>query len=310
MKVWLTGAGGMLGQAVEKLLLRHDIPCLATHRPAPGSSHEGLDVSDRAEASAFAARHRPSHIINCAAHAMVDDAEGNPQAAFRVNADGPENLARAALSVGASLLHFSTDYVFSGDGKTPYKEGDPCGPVGVYARSKREGELRLHALCGNPAANPPPLYIVRASWLFGPGGKNFAQTMLQLMRREHHISVVADQVGRPTYTLDLALAALTLAGILPGSHSPAPSGTYHFANAGTVSWWGFAAKIFEISHQLGLEMQAQSIFAISTAEFPRPAPRPAYSVLCTEKIEAALGAVPRSFELGLREYLESFRATP
>lgn len=301
MKVWLAGAGGMLGQAIEHQLRAQNVTYLATHRRRHGSAHEGVNVESGADVVSFAHTHRPTHVINCAAYTRVDDAEVDPQAAFRANADGPEHLAKAARYVGAAFLHFSTDYVFPGYHRAnPYDEHVRTQPDGVYARSKDEGERRLFRLYMDGGT----YHIIRTSWLFGPGGKNFVDTMLGLMRDRQSLGVVADQLGRPTYTRDLAQVALELMGVARGT--PVPSGVYHFANAGAVSWHAFAEKIRQVALELGHELivkDPKQISAITTAQFPRPAPRPSYSVLSTDKIERELGRTPRSYEEALREHL-------
>jgi dTDP-4-dehydrorhamnose reductase len=282
MKIWLCGAQGMLGSAIAAKL------------SARGTSFEGsdreLDIADRDQVLAFAERMRPDWIVNAAAYTNVDGAESDQEQAERVNAAGPECLGEAAARVGASVLHFSTDYVFDGKGSTPYEENAPCAPNGVYARSKLEGEQRLLAA----ARGRIRVQIVRTSWLFGENGKNFVATMLALMAERDELRVVDDQHGRPTYTGDLADAALALEGV---------DGIFHFANAGATSWCGFARGILAQARELGLPVRTSVIHAVTTAEFPRPAPRPAYSVLSTDKITRQLGRAPRPWQEALRDYL-------
>jgi dTDP-4-dehydrorhamnose reductase len=254
-----------------------------------------LDIGDREPVLAFARSERPSAIVNAAAYTRVDDAENEAALAFRVNADGPAFLAEAAQELGAPLLHFSTDYVFDGSGVVPYTEQAITSPLGTYGRSKREGEARVLERCSSGA------YLVRTSWLFGENGNNFVKTMARLMRERDELSVVADQHGRPTYTRDLADAALRLLGF--GSTSAAAPSLYHFANSGPTTWFDFSAAIRSTCVSCGLQLRVKTLRPITTAEFPRPAPRPPYSVLDTSRIEAALGEKPRPWESALSDYV-------
>ena len=265
-----------------------------------------LDITDAGAVLAFAQRNQFSHVVNCAAYTRVDDAETQTEAAHRVNAIGPGNLASAAASVGAGLVHFSTDYVFNGCSSTPYDEDSPCAPNGVYGRTKLEGERLVLAQMPRDASNGSRTHLIRTSWLFGPGGANFVATMIKLMAERETLRVVHDQVGRPTYTTDLAQAALCLAGINPSAHA-VDSGIYHFANADETSWYGFAQSILAQARELGFVLRAHSIEPVTTAEFVRAAPRPAYSVLCTSRYERATQCKPRSWRDALAEYLKNIK---
>lgn len=275
---------------------------LASRLDALGVSHIAtdvdMDIGELERLLAFAREHRPTAILNAAAYTRVDDAEANEAVANRVNAEGAGNLARAALEVGARLLHYSTDYVFDGTAQSPYREDAPTAPRSAYGRSKLGGEQRLLATL---ATAPELGYVVRTSWLFGAGGPNFVKTMVGLMRDKEELRVVQDQHGRPTYTVDLADASLRLLGF--GAAAPATPGIYHFANGGPTSWHGFASSILEACRALGLPVKTKQIVPVTTAEFPRPAPRPAYSVLDTTRIEHALGYAPRHYLDTLPDYL-------
>jgi len=296
VKVWLTGHRGMLARAVGARLGAAGVAAIGTDLE--------LDIADPAVVLGFAEEHRFTHIVNCAAYTRVDDAEVELDQARAANATGPSNLARAAARTGAHLVHVSTDYVFDGRSSQPYVEDAPCAPQTAYGRTKREGEELVVAALGQPSV---PFHVIRTSWLFGEGGKNFVTTMLGLMAEREVLRVVSDQHGRPTYTRDLAEAALGLAGIVP-SGAPAASGFYHFANAGATTWHAFAEEILAVARTLGFELQTRTIEPVNTAAFPRPAPRPAYSVLSTRRIEQALGRAPRGWQDALAEYLGNLRA--
>ncbi len=286
MKVWLAGARGMLGSALASRLTRQGVELVLTDAE--------LDIAEHGQVLPFAQRERPTAIINAAAYTRVDDAEREPDLAMRVNGTGPGNIAHAAAAVGASVLHFSTDYVFDGLGSQPYDEQAGCAPQGEYGKSKLEGEHQLLAA----AERGVRVQIVRTSWLFGENGKNFVATMLELMAQRDELRVVADQHGRPTYTGDLADAALALA------LADGPPGLFHFANSEATTWHGFACAIRDQAKALGRSVRTETIHAVTTAEFPRPAPRPAYSVLATERIAAVLGREPRPWRDALHDYLQ------
>lgn len=290
-RVWVTGASGMLGREVLAELARRGLEAIGTDLE--------VDIADpvavRAQLTAIGA----TCIFNCAAYTRVDDAEREPALARRVNAEGPEILGRAALAQGAALVHISTDYVFAGDASEPYREEMPTQPLGVYGQTKWEGEARLLALA--PALT---LYLVRTSWLFGPGGKNFVATMLDLLAAREELRVVHDQRGRPTYAPDLAAAALDLAGLGDGL-SPHTPGLYHYANTGETTWHELTCRILDRARARGRSVATRVVHAVTTAEFPRPAPRPAYSVLDTGKLQATLGAAPPHWHDALERYLDA-----
>ena len=251
MKIVVTGANGQLGRdLVRRLSAEHEVY---------GFGREALDVRDPDACRDVLRRVRPDVVVHAAAYTAVDRAESEPDEAFRVNADGTRNIAMAAEEVGAKLCYVSTDYVFDGRKGRPYDEYDDTNPLNVYGRSKRAGEWLVQALCRK-------FFIVRTAWVYGAHGQNFVKTMLRLARERDVIRVVDDQVGSPTYTVDLAdfLARLVVTDRY---------GIYHATNAGSCSWYEFARAIFE---EAGLHVRVEPC---TTDEFPRPAPRPKYSVL-------------------------------
>jgi dTDP-4-dehydrorhamnose reductase len=238
----------------------------------------------------------PNLIINAAAYTAVDRAESEPELAAAVNATAPSILAREAQKQGSFLIHFSTDYVFDGQQSHPYQETDPTHPLGVYGQSKLAGEDAIRAACDNAI-------ILRTAWVYGTYGKgNFVKTMLRLGAEREEIRVVADQIGSPTWTRDLAQATQQLISQL----NPNLSGTYHYTNSGVASWYDFAVAIFEEAKTLNFPLKLQRVIPITTPEYPTPAQRPAYSVLACGKIAAALGTYPPHWRQGLRQMLAAY----
>jgi dTDP-4-dehydrorhamnose reductase len=259
----VTGAGGMLGQDVMRL----------AGSDALGLTRADLDVTDR---DAVRATIGPDDVvINCAAWTDVDGAETHPDEAMRVNRDGARNVAEAA----GTVIYVSSDYVFDGSKSTPWVESDQINPLSEYGRSKAEGERAT--LAANPRS-----HIVRTSWLFGVGGGNFIATILRLGAERDSLRVVDDQVGQPTYTGHLAESLLEIAG-------RDEFGIHHRSGHGHCSWYELARFVFETA---GVDCEIEPC---TTAEFPRPAPRPAYSVLGSERAEPSLP----DWQQGVTEYL-------
>jgi dTDP-4-dehydrorhamnose reductase len=275
MKLVVCGAGGMLGRDVVRAAGS------ANHEVA-GLGRDGLDVTDPRALRRVMDRERPAAVVNCAAYTDVDGAESDRLGAMRLNADAAGAVAEAAAAVDAAVLYPSTDYVFDGSGERPYLESDPTAPQSVYGESKLAGER------ATAAANPRH-YVVRTSWLFGAGGRNFVETMLEIGGRDGRVVVVRDQVGAPTYTGHLATGMVRLL-------DTAVYGLHHMAAAGECSWYDFAVAIFA---DAGVECR---VLSTTTEEFARPAPRPAYSVLDTEWPDAI--RLP-DWRDGLRVYLEA-----
>jgi dTDP-4-dehydrorhamnose reductase len=280
MRTLILGGAGMLGRAVLAAARRRGWPALAL-------SHQQADVRDEARLDYWMAAFRPQVVVNCAAFTRVDDCEAQGERAMAVNGEAVGGVARAAARGGARLLQVSTDYVFDGElRQQPYREEDATAPRSAYGRSKLLGEQRALAQGGG--------LVVRASWLFGAGGPNFAAAIAgQIDSGAGPLRVVADQMGAPTYTPFLARALLDLA--------PLPAtGIVHYRNREPVSWYSFAAAI---ARWWPGPRGVVEVEPVTTAQYPRPAPRPAYSVLSVERCEALLGRQVESWEWGLAEYL-------
>lgn len=229
------------------------------------------------------ARHAPAWVINAGAFTAVDEAESRRAEAFAANADGPGALARACAGAETPLLHISTDYVFDGAASRPYREDDPVAPASVYGASKADGEAQVRAAGGRHV-------IVRTAWVYSHTGRNFLRTMLRLGAERPELAVVDDQHGSPTYAVDAARAIATMVEAVLEHQRDDLWGTYHFANAGITTWFGFAAAIFARAEARG--WQTPKLRAITTAEYPTPARRPAYSVLDTSKVQHAFSLEP------------------
>jgi dTDP-4-dehydrorhamnose reductase len=276
MKILVTGANGQLGQELVRLPARPDIEIA-------GFGRGELDVTDPEQCRNVIGSYKPEVVIHCAAYTKVDQAESEPDEAYRVNADGTRNAALAAEQIGAKFVYISTDYVFDGKANAPYRENDRTDPQSVYGKSKLAGEQWVQSLSSR-------YFIVRTSWVYGKYGSNFVKTMLRLAEERDRLKVVSDQVGSPTYTLDLAQFLLEL--VQTDHH-----GIFHASNTGACSWYEFAKAIFE---ERGMTVQVEPC---TTAEFPRPAPRPAYSVLDHGAIRAH-GLKPlRPWRAALRSFL-------
>ncbi len=260
MKVLVTGCRGQLGWEVVQLLERRGVPCR-------GVDVEDFDLMDGPAAKAYVQEYAPDVIVHCAAYTAVDRAESEPERCAAVNGDGTMNMVRAALSVGARMVYISTDYVFSGRGEEPWAEDAPYEPQNVYGLSKVQGEIAVRSLLKR-------YYLIRTSWVFGLHGKNFVRTMRQLDRERLEVRVVDDQVGSPTYAVDLARVICDLI-------ATEKYGIYHVTNAGYMSWADFARRIME---EEGLPCR---VVPVPTREYPTPARRPLNSRLSPARILAA-----------------------
>lgn len=285
MKILLAGGSGQLAQELQPILLSSG-EVIAVDRTR-------LDLSRPESIRQAMAEIQPDLVVNAGAYTAVDKAESEPELANAVNGIAPGILAEECEKLGASLIHFSTDYVFDGSHGSAYLETDSTNPLGTYGKSKLAGEEAIRK-AGNPHI------IIRTAWVYGNGGKgNFVKTMLRLGKEREEIRVVADQIGSPTWTGDLAEAISQIIPLL-GSET---FGTYQYTNSGVCSWYDFAIAIFEEAAQLGFPLKIQRVIPITTSEYPTPAKRPAFSVLSTVKISALLGTYPPHWRQGLRQML-------
>nr|WP_314420577.1 dTDP-4-dehydrorhamnose reductase [uncultured Erwinia sp.] len=264
MKILLTGANGQLGKCFQDRFPKE-------WQVYAASSAE-LDITDKERVLSASSAYKPDVIVNAAAYTAVDKAENETELATQVNAVGPANLASAAKALGARFIHVSTDYVFDGTATSPYLEDDITNPLGVYGKSKLEGERAVAEVL-------PQSIIVRTAWVFSEYGNNFLKTMLRLGSDRPSLGIVADQYGCPTYAGDIAYALITLI------EKNVTGGIYHYCGDKSVTWYQFADEIFRQAVSLKILPQAPLLNAITTKEFPTPAARPAYSTLSTEKIQ-------------------------
>jgi dTDP-4-dehydrorhamnose reductase len=256
MRVLVTGANGQLGSELVALYAaRSGDEVLGVDLP-------DVDITSDASVTAVFAAFAPDVVINCAAWTAVDAAEENEAGALAVNGEGPRVLAKACSAAGAWLVQISTDYVFSGEASSPYAEDAAPDPRSAYGRTKLVGEQAV------VEELPDAHYIVRTAWLYGHQGNNFVKTMLRLESERETIDVVDDQVGQPTYAADLAAQIVALLDARPAA------GTFHGTNSGDVSWHGFTQEIFRL-----IGTDPARVIAVTSEQFVRPAPRPAYSVL-------------------------------
>ncbi len=259
--VLVTGGNGQLGNSVRKVANKYpNYQFIFTDVPE-------VDITDLISLEKLIEEQKIDIIINCAAYTAVDKAESDEVLARKINADGPKNLAIAAKKSGAKLVHISTDYVFDGRNCTPLKESDKTAPIGVYGKTKREGEIAIEE-CGVDAI------VIRTAWLYSKFGSNFVKTMLRLGREKESLSVIYDQIGTPTYATDLAIAIMDLVEKGFSGYT-----LYHYSNEGVISWYDFTKAIFEIA---GITIPLQ---AIESFEYPTAAERPHYSVLNKRKIK-------------------------
>jgi dTDP-4-dehydrorhamnose reductase len=268
--ILVIGAGGQLARALGRRKVVDGHPILCRGRPE-------ADIADPLALQRLFGELSPVAVVNAAAYTAVDKAEEDRASAFAVNAEGPEHLARLCRNAQIPLIHISTDYVFDGTRRTPYRETDAIAPLGVYGASKAAGEAAVRQTC-------PRHLILRTSWLYSMDGHNFLNTMIRLAGVHDELSIVDDQHGTPTWTHDVSAAIVAVLRRLLADGG-GPWGTYHLTNSGQTTWFGFAAEIFRLGAAAGLK--TPRLKAITTAEYPASARRPAYSVLDNSKIGTA-----------------------
>ena len=285
-KILVTGANGQLGMELQQL-----VPVFPSFEfifiTRDELSLDNLDLID-----SFIAKHQPQYFINCAAYTAVDKAESEKELAYKVNAEAPGVIATACKNNDVQLVHISTDYVFNGMGKVPYKEDDATDPVNLYGASKLEGEKKVMQF--NPGS-----IIIRTAWVYSEFGKNFVKTMLRLMADKDQISVVNDQSGTPTYAADLAEAILQI--ISSQQWTP---GIYHFSNEGNITWYDFAVAIKELSGS------SCKVNPIPTLQYPTPAKRPFYSVLDKTKLRQTFDIPVKNWKASLAVCLGRLKNNP
>ena len=291
-EILLTGASGQIGREITARASRE----FSVHRPARAA----FDITNREAVQRLVGTLKPSIVVNAAAFTSVDQAETDQAEAFGTNRDGPAHLAEACAAAGIPLVHISTDYVFDGTKQSAYTEDDTPAPINVYGASKLAGEDAVRDRWQKHV-------ILRTCWLYGIGGNNFVRTILRLAHEQDTLRVVNDQIGCPTFAGDLADAVLTIAASLRSEASGNRLfGTFHCAGAGTTSWHGFATKIVELAAPATGRKPA--IQPVTTADYPRPARRPANSALDCHKLAETYGISLRPWQDALREALDAMLA--
>lgn len=285
MKILVTGVTGQLGREVATEFKRFGHEVIAADR-------QSLDFLQPAQAAAVIRLQQPDWVINCAAYTQVDKAESEPAQAFIINRDTPAQLAQAVAAYGGRLLQLSTDFVFDGAQTRPYVEDDATNPLGVYGRSKLEGEQAVQR-------ELPGAVILRTAWVYGAHGHNFVKTMLRLATAGSRLRVVSDQRGTPTWTSDIVAAIVALV-------DQQASGVFHFTASGETSWHGFASAILEEAASAGFTIRTGKVEPIAATEYPTPATRPAYSVLNTDKISACLPFTIPAWRDSLKNMLQEY----
>ena len=298
MTVLVFGGNGQVGQELLRALspLGEVVATTRSGTLPDGSACEVADFNQPDSLPTLLDRLQPSAVINAAAYTAVDRAEQEPEAALRANAQAPGVIARWCAAHGVPLVHYSTDYVFDGQGNTPYREEESTAPLGVYGTSKRNGEDAVRAAGGRHL-------IFRTAWVYAAHGANFLRTMLRVGAERDALRVVADQIGTPT---PAALIADVTARAL--QHPGELSGTWHLTASGQTSWHGFAEAIFAEALAAGVLVKAPTVEAIPSSEYPTPAKRPSWSVLDNRKLQQDFGLVLPAWQDGLKRVMAEIAA--
>lgn len=276
MKVLITGSNGMLGHdLIDVLDGKHELI---------KTTSKSLDITDEDKVKDYIVNENPDIVINSAAYTDVDGCETNEEIAYKVNGEGVKNLALACKVVDCPLLHISTDYVFNGENNKPWMEDDEVGPISIYGKSKLQGEEAIESILDK-------FFIIRTSWLYGINGGNFPKTMLELAKTHDTLTVVTDEIGTPTYTLDLAQA---IAELIETEYY----GIYHITNSDYCSWFDFAKYIFQVKNI------NVNVVPVTAEEFARPASRPHYSVLNNSNWVNNGFKPLRSYKEAIKDYLK------
>lgn len=294
-KILLTGINGQVGHALKTKLVEHEVFAL---------SREQLDLTKVHDIKRVVREIKPNLIINPAAYTAVDKAESEPELTYAINATASQILAEEVARLNAGLIHFSTDYVYDGTKNCAYLESDETNPTSVYGKSKLAGEEAIRAV-------GLPHLILRTSWVYGANGKNFLKTILRLAAERDSLRIVADQIGAPTSSENIADAVVQLVENWQMSDE-SQTGIYHLTNAGTTSWHGFSCEIMNEYNQLrkeknwsALKTKLENIAAITTQEYPTPAPRPANSRLDNAKLKQVFNVELPSWQLGLQQVMQT-----
>ena len=276
MRILVTGAAGQLGNELHNVL-EQKMPGVTMY-----TDIKDLDLTDSEAVKKFIIDNEISHVVNCAAYTAVDKAEQEPALCAKINTDAVKNIAEVAADYGVKVIHVSTDYVFDGTAHAPYKESDKVNPISTYGTTKRKGEMVLLSMS-------PDAVIIRTAWLYSPYGNNFVKTMMRLGSERSELGVVCDQIGTPTYALDLAEAIYTI--LTARQWVP---GIYHFSDEGVCSWYDFTKAIHRIAG-----IKSCNVKPIATDDYPTLAARPPYSVLDKTRIKKTYGITIPQWEESL-----------